>query len=270
MTLAVRPAPLCPARFTAGPAPIARTLLDVLATTTAHHPTAAAIDAGGRVLSYRALTDEVEAQRAALAAAGIGVGDRVGVRVPSGTADLYVSILAVLAAGAAYVPVDADDPDERAELVFGEAGVCAVLGDGRRSTLRGTTARPPGAPGPDDDAWIIFTSGSTGKPKGVAVTPPRRRPRSSTPRRGCSCSDEPIGPGRPRARRPVGRVRRLLRGDVAGVAPRRLPGAGAALAGAHRRRPRPVAGRAGDHRRLDGARRWPRCGRSRRSTTCGC
>ena len=48
MTLAVRPAPLFPARFTAGPAPAPRTLLDVLATTTAHHPTAAAIDAGGR------------------------------------------------------------------------------------------------------------------------------------------------------------------------------------------------------------------------------
>src|SRR4051794_3826907 len=129
MTLAFRPAPLVPARFTAGLAPVARTLLDVLATTTAHHPTAAAIDAGGRALSYRALADEVEAQRAALVAAGIGVGDRVGIRISSGTAELYVAILAVMAAGAAYVPVDADDPEERAELVFGEAQVCAVLTD---------------------------------------------------------------------------------------------------------------------------------------------
>jgi non-ribosomal peptide synthetase component F len=75
----------------------------------------------------------------------------------------------VLAAGAAYVPVDAEDPEERAELVFTEAGVCAVLGDGLSVSLR----RPPegrlGRPGPADDAWIIFTSGSTGTPKGVAV-----------------------------------------------------------------------------------------------------
>jgi non-ribosomal peptide synthetase component F len=48
--------------------------------------------------------------------------------MPSGSADLYVAILGVLAAGAAYVPVDADDPAERADLVFAAAGVAAVLG----------------------------------------------------------------------------------------------------------------------------------------------
>ena len=84
------------------------------------------------MLTYRRLAEEVDAVRRRLAEAGIGVGDRVGVRISSGTAELYVAILAVLSAGAAYVPVDADDPDERAELVFGEAGVCAVLGDGGR------------------------------------------------------------------------------------------------------------------------------------------
>ena len=62
---------------------------------------------------------------------GVEGGDRVGVRMPSGTKDLYVTILSVLAAGAAYVPVDADDPDERAELVFGEAGVTAIVTDRR-------------------------------------------------------------------------------------------------------------------------------------------
>ena len=41
------------------------------------------------------------------------------------------SILAVLLVGAAYVPVDADDPDERARLVFGEAKVAGVLERGR-------------------------------------------------------------------------------------------------------------------------------------------
>ena len=54
-----------------------------------------------------------------LRSAGVGAGDRVGVRMSSGTADLYLAILGVLAAGAAYVPVDVDDPDERAEHLGG-------------------------------------------------------------------------------------------------------------------------------------------------------
>ncbi len=90
-------------------------------------------------------------------------------RVPSGKADLYVAILGALAAGAAYVPVDADDPDARAEQIFTDAGVCAVIGKALEVTWRGPAGGRPGRPTPDDDAWIIFTSGSTGKPKGVAV-----------------------------------------------------------------------------------------------------
>src|SRR5437867_1438749 len=98
-------------------APSERTLLDILAETAAMQPGAAATDDGDRVLTYRRLTEEVDALRGLLASAGIGVGDGVGVRISSGSAEQYVAILAVLSAGAAYVPVDADDPDERAELV---------------------------------------------------------------------------------------------------------------------------------------------------------
>ncbi|HET9137813.1 AMP-binding protein, partial [Actinophytocola sp.] len=125
-----------PAVFSSGPAPAERTLVDILDETTRRHPDARAIDDGQTALTYRALLGAVDLLRRRLAAAGIGRGDRVGVRAPSGTADLYISILAVLAAGAAYVPVDADDPDERAELVFAEAGVCAVLGPHRALDLR--------------------------------------------------------------------------------------------------------------------------------------
>ncbi|MEV6604447.1 Pls/PosA family non-ribosomal peptide synthetase [Kutzneria sp. NPDC051319] len=156
--------------FTTRGAAKARTLLDVLAETTLRHPAAAAVDDGETTLSYRALATEVDRLREVLAGHGIGVGDRVGVRAPSGTVDLYVAILAVLAAGAAYVPVDFEDPQERADLVFGEADVCAVIGAERQITVTGTPLGVLGTPGLDDDAWIIFTSGSTGKPKGVAVS----------------------------------------------------------------------------------------------------
>ncbi len=146
-----------------------RTLLDVLAATAERHPNAAAIDDGTTTLTYRRLLEEIDAYGRRLRGYGVGVGDRVGVRISSGTAELYVAILATLSVGAAYVPVDADDPDERAELVFEEAQVAAVATDGKIN-VHSTPGGREGVPGPADDAWIIFTSGSTGRPKGVAVS----------------------------------------------------------------------------------------------------
>ncbi|WNO73010.1 Pls/PosA family non-ribosomal peptide synthetase [Streptomyces sp. AM8-1-1] len=184
-----------PALYTAGGAAPERTLVDILDETARRHPDALAVDDGVAPLTYRALLDEVETLRRQLAETGTGTGDRVGIRVPSGTADLYVSILAVLAAGAAYVPVDAEDPDERADLVFTEAAVSAVIGEGRTivpsSTPGGDTGRRPA---PDDDAWIIFTSGSTGKPKGVAVTH-RNAAAFVDAEAGLFLTGAPLGPG---------------------------------------------------------------------------
>ncbi|MFF2245679.1 Pls/PosA family non-ribosomal peptide synthetase [Arthrobacter sp. NPDC058130] len=153
-------------------APPERTLIDILRDTAARFPDASALDDGHRSLSYAQLMDEVRATARKLHLAGLGAGDKIGIRIPSGTNELYVSILAVLLVGAAYVPVDADDPDERAKLVFGEARVAAILRAGGKIVTDSNHPRPfPGArpPGPDDDAWVIFTSGSTGTPKGVAV-----------------------------------------------------------------------------------------------------
>ncbi|MGW6395687.1 Pls/PosA family non-ribosomal peptide synthetase [Streptomyces sp. NPDC055103] len=185
------------ARFSAGPAAPPRTLVDVLDAAVRTHPDELALDDGTTQLTYRALAAEVERRRRDLAAAGVGLGDRVGVRVPSGTNELYVAVLAVLAAGAAYVPVDAEDPDERAELVFGEAAVRAVLGAGQ--SVEVTRAPEPGhapaaRPGPEHDAWIIFTSGSTGVPKGVAVTH-RSAAAFVDAEAALFLADEPIGPG---------------------------------------------------------------------------
>ena len=130
------------ARFSGGPAASPRTLVDVFDASVRSYPDELALDDGTTRLTYRALAVEVENLRRRLAAAGVGLGDRVGVRVPSGTNDLYSAILAVLAVGAAYVPVDAEDPDERAELVFGEAEVRAVIGAGHEITAHGSSDVP--------------------------------------------------------------------------------------------------------------------------------
>ena len=160
------------AAYSGAPAPPPRTLWQILEATAKRFPRAIAIDDGRSVLDYLGLLQEVRRAGDRLSSLGIGGGDRVGIRVCSGTAELYLSILAVLSVGAAYVPVDVDDPDHRAELVWSAAGVCASVGDGGELTWR--EVRPVGAgarrPVPEDDAWIIFTSGTTGTPKGVAVT----------------------------------------------------------------------------------------------------
>ena len=180
-------------------APAPRTLVDILRQTAIENPQSSALATEDGTLSYRQLVQAVNVAVARLSTEGVRRGDRVGIRVPSGTRELYVGILAVLSLGAAYVPVDADDPEERAQLVFSEAAVCGVIGAGgmytpRTGAVPSSTPRHPdtalspaaqpvpvigsptgsipsvGAPDPDDDAWIIFTSGSTGVPKGVAVT----------------------------------------------------------------------------------------------------
>lgn len=155
-----------------GQAPPPRTLVEVLSDTAARFPDASALDDGKVSLSYGDLLSEVKKYAVRLHQAGLGAGHRVGIRIPSGTNELYIAILAVLHVGAAYVPVDADDPDERARTVFEEACVDGVLRKGEIITAPERT-RPfpePRSPRPGDDAWIIFTSGSTGTPKGVAVS----------------------------------------------------------------------------------------------------
>ncbi|QSE78223.1 Pls/PosA family non-ribosomal peptide synthetase [Rhodococcus koreensis] len=161
---------LLPAEFTRGDlAAPPRTLLDILEATARRYPDAPAIDDGDATVTYAELIVQVREGARRLAGRGVRAGDRVGIRMPSGSRELYLAILSTLAAGAAYVPVDADDPDERAELVFGQARVKTIVTAEGAQALASVPAEVC-VPTPDDDAWIIFTSGSTGTPKGVAVS----------------------------------------------------------------------------------------------------
>lgn len=157
--------------------PSRRTLVEIFQQTVREHPHATAIESSTRMFSYHELAAEAAELARRLRSVGVGPGARVGVRVPSGTTDLYLAILGVLHAGAAYVPVDWDDSEDRAATVYAEAGVIAVIGESLSihatdGPIQATfapeiTVEPPQ---PADDAWIIFTSGSTGTPKGVAIT----------------------------------------------------------------------------------------------------
>ncbi|AYN37930.1 amino acid adenylation domain-containing protein [Streptomyces dangxiongensis] len=163
----------------------ALSLLDLVDATAARNGDRTAVVDGATRLSYDELL-----RRAALLAGelrtehGIGPGDRVAVLLPRG-ASLVVAVLAVLRAGAAYVPVDPGHPEQRishllrlseAKLLIGDrppAG-CAlpavpsvrVLGD-RPGTEAGGTPAPRVRP--QDEAVVFFTSGSTGLPRPVSI-----------------------------------------------------------------------------------------------------
>jgi amino acid adenylation domain-containing protein len=99
---------------------------------------------------------------------------------------LVVALLAVLTAGAAYVPVEANAPRERAAELLAAAGVSVLISRGAlRGSLPpvaaptvdadqvaarpGAATRPPAPAPPGALAYVLFTSGSTGRPKGVMV-----------------------------------------------------------------------------------------------------
>ncbi|MFG1645624.1 non-ribosomal peptide synthase/polyketide synthase [Amycolatopsis sp. NPDC049252] len=131
--------------------------------------TYAELDARANRLAHRLIT------------LGVGVEDRVGLLLER-SADLVVAELAVLKAGAAYVPVDLRAPAARMRLMLGEAGVSVVVADRSRSDvhsgptvlvgepLDGPATAPEVPVRPENLAYVMYTSGSTGTPKGVAVT----------------------------------------------------------------------------------------------------
>ena len=147
-------------------------------------------------LTYAELIADIEDSVAWLAARGIGRGDRIGIRMPSGSYALYVAILATLATGAAYVPVDADDPRGA-----GRAGVRRGRRRRRSSPSRAWSAgRARRGDGARRRRWAATTPGSSSPPARPA--PPRASP--SRHRNAAAfvdaeaqmfLQDNPIGPG---------------------------------------------------------------------------
>ncbi|RJQ72968.1 non-ribosomal peptide synthetase [Pseudonocardiaceae bacterium YIM PH 21723] len=111
-----------------------------------------------------------------LVAAGARPGRPVAVALPR-TTDSVVALLAVLKAGAVYLPVDLSYPAERITYLLTDAAPELVISDRERDFPARTVlidqmhrhADLPAPAGPDDLAYLIYTSGSTGRPKGVAV-----------------------------------------------------------------------------------------------------
>jgi amino acid adenylation domain-containing protein len=157
----------------------------------ARTPEAIAVVAGGATLTHGELHRRADRLADRLRALGIGPDDAVGLYAPR-SAELVIGALAVLKAGAAYVPLDPAYPTERLAFVVRECGMPVILAAGEIAADGGWGAETqvvrigqeidqenngslpaPSASAPvpaETRAYVIHTSGSTGRPKGVEVS----------------------------------------------------------------------------------------------------
>ncbi|WP_079155640.1 non-ribosomal peptide synthetase [Streptomyces ambofaciens] len=178
-------------------------VVELFAAQVARTPDAEALLFEESTLTYAELDERSNRLARLLVEHGVGPERFVAVALPR-SVELIVSLLAVLKAGGAYLPLDLDQPAERVRYMVEDADPLLIVTDERSSGLlagtpdrkvlrwdaeetrrapseasgdaigsRGGTAadrfRPGGLPLPNDPAYVIYTSGSTGRPKGVVV-----------------------------------------------------------------------------------------------------
>ena len=148
-------------------------------------PEATAVVFEGITISYRELHERSVRQARWLLANGIQPGDIVAVALPR-SEQLLVVLLAIMRAGAAYLPVELDSPNDRIALVLDDASPTVLIAEQQmhaRFTGSYTLLQPEcghallDESGPELDlstpegvAYVLYTSGSTGRPKGVEIT----------------------------------------------------------------------------------------------------
>ncbi|EKU98797.1 amino acid adenylation enzyme/thioester reductase family protein [Leptolyngbya sp. PCC 7375] len=161
-------------------------------------PDALAVVFEGQTLTYGELHQQADQLADLFCSNGVIPGDRIALCLTP-SLDRIISILAVLKAGAAYVPLDpaypverlkyclqdtkpkflltqrsVDLPDTSVPLIYMDGGDGPVQGEAQGQDFgklsRAAQGQPLRSSQPQDLAYIIYTSGSTGKPKGVMVS----------------------------------------------------------------------------------------------------
>ncbi|MFO0758967.1 MAG: amino acid adenylation domain-containing protein [Byssovorax sp.] len=168
---------------TAAPIPDG-TVIDRIDAQVARRPDAIAVSWEGHEVSYAALREGARQIARRLRSMGAGRGARVGIHLDR-SPRLVAAVLGVLAAGAAYVPLDPAYPEERLRFMIEDADLAAIVSEAAIAGTLPPLAAPvlvaddgdPAPPAdralprvdPADPAYVIYTSGSTGRPKGVVV-----------------------------------------------------------------------------------------------------
>jgi amino acid adenylation domain-containing protein len=163
------------------------TIAELFAKQAARTPDANAVLARDRALSYRELDESSNRLAHHLKSLGVKPETLVGVAMER-SVSLVVSLLAILKAGAAYVPLDPSYPSDRLSWIIEDSGMSVLLTtaatrdripSGRNRLTVVDSGDPMIAPGSTEPvhsdaassnlAYVIYTSGPTGKPKGVMV-----------------------------------------------------------------------------------------------------
>ncbi|HEX4582736.1 MAG TPA: amino acid adenylation domain-containing protein, partial [Acidobacteriaceae bacterium] len=149
-------------------------------------PDAAAVVFEDTTVSYRELHERSLRQARLLLANGVQPGDIVAVALPR-SEQLLVVLLAIMRAGAAYLPVELDGPNDRIALVLEDASPTVLIAEPQMharfagssfsllqpecgDALLAEEEREPDLSTPEGVAYVLYTSGSTGRPKGVEIT----------------------------------------------------------------------------------------------------
>lgn len=162
----------------------ASVLPDAVADWAIRVPDAIAVRDATETVTYGQLLSRADAVARNLLTDGVGPGDVVGVYAGRDCA-LVVAMLAVLRAGAAYLPLDPRYPEDRIRFLIEDAAVthcvlapglspepvrgCRIVDEDAAQAADAATNTDLPTVQDSDLAYVIYTSGSTGRPKGVLI-----------------------------------------------------------------------------------------------------